>query len=145
MADPLSVAASVIALIQAVKIGRQQLTRLKAYYNAPPEIARLRIQMENLEQLLDAVANFVGGDQSARKVPPGSDLLSLPIETTNARVASVNKILNSGAFGRFRMSDENQARLTLVRYGKRLAALEREIRDSIQDIGVRLSLVTAYD
>lgn len=143
MAEPVSLAASVIALVQAVQIGRAQLAKLKAYYNAPPEIARLRVQMSSLEQLLDAVETFARRDHSAKRARFGSHLLSLPVEVATARVASVNKILDSDAFGISRLSDRSKARLTIVRYRKRLTDLEKEIGESIQDIGVRLSLVTA--
>lgn len=143
MADPLSLAASVVALVHAVRVGGKELHKLRSYYHAPPEIARLRAQMDSLGQLLDAVQIFVQGDNSTQMTRHSSDLLGLPVEIATARVASVNKILNSTAFGLSHLSDANKARATLFRYKSRLGTLEREIKESISEIGVRLSFVTA--
>ena len=143
MADPLSLAASVLALVHAVRIGGRELAKLRSCYNASPEIARLRAQMESLAHLLGAVESFVQNHNSIQIVGHTGDLLRLPVEDASARVASVNRILTSPAFGLSRLSDANKARATLFRYKHRLATLEREIEKSISEIGVRLSLVAA--
>ena len=142
MADPLSFTASLLALIQAVRVGGRGLAKLKSCYNAPPEIARLRTEVESLGHLLEDVENFAQSnpDMMARHT---CDLLIPAVELATARIGSVNTMLSSPAFRMSKLSDANKARLTLLRYKSRLTNLEREIKESIQEIGVRLSLITA--
>ena len=142
MADPISLTASLVALIHAVRVGGEGLATLRFCYNAPPEIARLRAEVDGLGQLLSDVHNFVNGDSASNTRHP-SDIFSSPIELATVRIESINKILASPAFGLSKLSDENRARATLLRYRKRLAILEREIKESVQEIGVRLCLATA--
>lgn len=142
MADPVSLAASLVALIHAVRVGGKGLAKLKSCYNAPPEIAQLRTEVASLEQLLGSVRDFVHGD-SGPMIRHRNDLLIAPVDLAAARMGSVNKILSSPAFGLGRLSDSNKACLTILRYGKRLGTLEREIKESVQDIGVCLTLISA--
>lgn len=142
--DPVSFAASLFALIQAAHVGGQGLAKLKSCFNAPPEIARLKTEVESLGRLLEAVQNFIHSN-APQMVCHNSDadILNPPVKLAAARIGSVNTILASPAFGISNLSDANLARLTILRYKTRLATLEREIKESIQEIGVRLSLVTA--
>ena len=142
MADPLSLGASIVALIHAVRAGGKGLAKLKSCYNAPPEVARLRTEVESLGHLLEDVQNFVHSnpDMMARHT---CDVLLPAVELATARIGSLNTTLSSPAFGLSKLSDANKARLTLLRYKSRLTVLEQEIKASIQEIGVRLSLVTA--
>ena len=142
MADPISLAASVIALLNAVHVGGQGLARLKASYNAPPEIARLKAEVESLEQLLKSVQEFVHRFPKLA-ASHSADLLCLPVKSATAHVDSLTKTISSPAFGLSRLNDANRARATILRYKKRLSTIEREIKQSIQDISVRLVLITA--
>ena len=142
MADPVSLVASLLTLIHAVRVGGKGLAKLKSCYNAPPEIARIRTEVGSLGQLLDNVQSFVQGN-SASTARHSSHLLIAPVDLAAARIGSVNALLSSPAFGLSKLSDANKARLTILRYKTRLATLEREIKESIQEIGVRLTLVTA--
>ena len=137
--DGVSLVASVFTLIQAVHAGGKGLAKLKSCYYAPPEIDRLRAEVKSLAQLLENVKTFAHGSSPCHS----GDLLIGPINVATARIGSVNKLLGSPAFGISRLSDENKARLTSLRYRKRLINLEREIKESIQEIGVRLTFVTA--
>lgn len=140
--DPLSLTASLLATIHAVHVGGRQLAKLKSYYNAPHEIARLKAELVSLGQLLENVHDFVKGD-SGPMARYSNDVLSTAISRAATRIDSINKILSSPAFGIVKLSDANKARLTLLRYKSRLAGLEKEVQESIQDLGVRLSLISA--
>lgn len=142
MADPLSLAASIIALTHAIRAGGKGLAKLKSSYSAAPEIARLKAELASLGQLLESVQTLMNGD-SGPIIRHSHEILVAPVELATARINSINKILASPAFGLSGINDANQARLTLFRYGKRLATLEREVKASIQDIGVRLSFISA--
>ena len=137
--DGVSLVASVLALIQAVHVGGKGLAKLRSCYYAPPEIDRLRAEVKSLAHLLENVETFAHGS-SARH---SGVILIGPINVAITRIGSVNKLLTSPAFGISRLSDENKARLTSLRYKKRLLNLEREIKESIQEVGVRLTFVTA--
>ncbi|KAK4693752.1 hypothetical protein P7C71_g3701, partial [Lecanoromycetidae sp. Uapishka_2] len=142
--DPVSFAASLFALIQAAHAGGKGLAKLKSCFNAPPEIARLKTEVESLGQLLEAVQNFMHSNAPQTVCHnSGLDILSPPVKLAATRIGSVNTILASPAFGISNLNDANLARLTILRYKTRLATLEREIKESVQEIGVRLSLVTA--
>lgn len=137
--DGVSLVASVLTLVQAVHVGGKGLAKLKSCYYAPPEIDMLRAEVKSLAQLLENVDTFAHGSSPRHS----GDILIGPIGVATARIGSVNKLLVSPAFGISRLSDENKARLTSLRYRKRLINLEREIKESIQEIGVRLTFVTA--
>lgn len=130
-------------MIHAVRVGGKGLAKLKSCYDAPPEIARLRTEVASLEKLLDAVQNFVDSNNSALIDRHTIDLLTAPLDLALARIESINTILSSPAFGLAKLSDANKARLTILRYKNRLASLEREIKESIQEIGVRLCFINA--
>lgn len=142
MADPLSISASIVALIQAVRVGSKALAKVKSCYKALPEVGRLATEMASLGQLLEKVHEMVD-DQPEPMARYSGDLLSAPLELASARIASVNTILLSPAFGLSKLNDASRAHLTILRYSKRLAALEQILQASKQDLGVRLSLVSA--
>lgn len=141
--DPLSVAASIIALVHAVRKGRKGLCKLRSCYNASPEIARLQARMENLARLLDAVESFVQNSKSNGIIGHTGDLFRLPVENAAARVESVNKLVDSPAFGRFKLSDRNQARAVYFRHQSKFKHLEQDIDASLKEINTCLSLAAA--
>ena len=143
MADPLSVAASVFALVHAVRTGRKGRSKLKACYNASPEIARLQARMDNLARLLDTVESFVQKSKSNGTVGHCGDLFQLPVENAAARVGSVNKLVASPAFGRLKLSDKNQAPAVYFRHQSKLKHLEQDIDASLREINTCLSLAAA--
>ena len=98
MADPVSLGASLVALIHAVRVGGKGLAKLKSCYNAPAEVAQLRAEVESLGQLLEDVQNFVHSN-STLMVRHTSVILTLPVDLAATRIGSVNTNLSSPAFG----------------------------------------------
>lgn len=139
MAEPLGLVASLVTLIQAVNVGGKALVKLKSCYNAPPEIARIQTEIERLGKLLQNVEDFV----KVKSVRWTNDGLAESVTLAASRIASINKILTSSAFGIKRLSDANKARTTILRYKARLVGLENQLRESIQEICLHLCLAIA--
>lgn len=139
MAEPLGLVASLVTLIQAVNVGGKALVKLKSCYNAPPEIARIQTEIERLGKLLQNVEDFV----KVNSVRWTNDGLAESVTLAASRIASINKILTSSAFGIKRLSDANKARTTILRYKARLVGLENQLRESIQEICLHLCLAIA--
>ena len=139
MAEAIGIAASLITLTQALGVGQNALNRLKSCYNAPPEVARIRTEVERLAKLLASVEDFAKINPSYSIDSGLSECLSLAA----SRIASINKILTSSVFGTKKLSDANKARTTILRYKTRLASLEEQLKVSIQEISLHLCLATA--
>ena len=139
MAEVIGLAASVVSLGQVIGVGQKALAKLKSCYNAPPEVARIRVEVGRLAKLLASIEDFVKMTSSDLIDTGLSECLSLAA----TRIASINQILTSPGFGIERLSDANKARTTILRYQSRLASLENQLKASIQEISVHLTLAVA--
>lgn len=139
MAEVIGLTASVVTLAQLLGVGNNALAKLKSCYNAPPEVARIRVEMERLAKLLASVEDFAKSNSS---FPIDSGLAEC-MSLAASRVASVNQILTSSVFGIKKLSDANKARTTIFRYKTRLVNLEDQLRASIQEISLHLCLAIA--
>lgn len=137
--DPLSFTASLLAVIQAARIGIKGVRKLDACRKAPKELDRFRTELESLEALLEGVRTFINQNPSIIYC----DILSTPVNLASERVQSVNQILSSPALRFSRLSEENRARLTWIRYKHRLNVLAEDIKSIKAELGLRLGLVTA--
>ena len=139
MAEVIGLAASVVTLTQLLGVGRNALAKLKSCYNAPPEVARIRVEVERLAKLLASVEDFAKINSSC----PVDSGLAECLTLAASRVASINQILTSSVFGIKRLSDANKARTTILRYKTRLASLEDQLKASIQEISLHFCLAIA--
>lgn len=139
MAEVIGLAASVMTLTQVLGVGHNVLAKLKSCYNAPPEVARIRVEVERLAKLLKSVEDFAKINSSS----PIDSGLAECVSLAASRVASINQILISSVFGIKRLSDANKARTTILRYKTRLASLEDQLKASIQEISLHLCLEIA--
>lgn len=105
MAEVIGLAASVVTLTQAIGVGQHALSNLKSCYNAPPEVARIRVEIERLAKLLASIEEFARTSSSCPVDSGLSECLSLAA----SRIASINKILTSSVFGIKKLSDVNKA------------------------------------
>lgn len=137
--DPLSFTASLLAVIQAARIGIKGVRKLDACRKAPKELDRFRTELESLEALLEGVRTFINQNPSMIYC----DILSTLVNLASERVQSVNQILSSPALRFSRLSEENRARLTWIRYKHRLNVLAEDIKSIKAELGLRLGLVTA--
>lgn len=137
--DPLSFTASLLAVIQAARIGIKGVRKLDACRKAPKELDRFRTELESLEALLEGVRTIINQNPSMIYC----DILSTLVNLASERVQSVNQILSSPALRFSRLSEENRARLTWIRYKHRLNVLAEDIKSIKAELGLRLGLVTA--
>ena len=137
--DPLSFTASLLAVIQATRIGIKGIRKLQACRKAPKELDRFRTELEGLEALLEGVETFINQNPSLTYC----DTLSTPVALASERIQSVNQILSSPALRYPRLSEENKARLTWIRFKHRLTILAEDIKSIKAELGLRLALVTA--
>ena len=139
MAEVIGLAASVITLTEVLGVGHHALAKLKSCYNAPPEVVRIRVEVERLAKLLANIEDFA-------KMNPSCSIDSGLVECVSlaaSRIASINQILESSVFGIKRLSDANKARTTMLRYRTRLGSLEGQLKESIHEITVHLCLAIA--
>lgn len=136
MTDPLSIVVSTLTLTSAVRYGAG---KVRSLYTAPAEIDRIKAEVDSLETLLEAVQTFAQANPDG----PTGDLLTPSLDVAKARIGSLHGILTSPAFGIKSLSNANRARSTYVRYRRRLATLEQELRESVQKISINLMLATA--
>ena len=136
--DPLSLAASLVTIIHAGRIGLRGLRRICDSRKAPEEIHQLRAELEGLQQLLENVRKF-----SSQRPSDTLVLLNEPLKRAQKSIASVNKILHSTAFGISKDNAMTHAQLTWFRYRDRLQALSQDIRNAKMDLGLYLGCFTA--
>ena len=139
MAEVIGLAASIITLTEVLGVGHNALAKLKSCYNAPPEVARIRDEVERLAKLLTNVEDFAKINSSY----PIDSGLAKCVSLAASRVASINQILESSVFGIKKLSDANKARTTILRYKTRLGSLEDQLKASIHEISVHLCLAIA--
>ena len=139
MAEVIGLAASVVTLTEVLSVGHNALAKLKSRYNAPPEVARIRVEVERLAKFLANLEDFAKINSSC----PIDTGLAECVSLAASRVASINKILGSSVFGIKKLSDANKARTTILRYKTRLGSLEDQLKASIHEISVHLCLAIA--
>lgn len=139
MAEAVALGASIVTLTEVIGFGGKALAKLRACKHAPPEVARIRTEVEKLARLLVSIKSFADGNSGTYI----HDLLAEALKDAATRLEVLNHILRSPAFGIRCLNDANLARLTFLRYKTKLGNVEKDIKESIQQIGVRLSLVNA--
>ena len=137
--DPISITASLLAVIHAAGVCVKGVRKLLSYRKAPDELDRFRMELEGLQALLESVKVFITQNGSIQF----GELLHLPIKRAADLMVSVDKILSSPAFGFSGFSEDKKARLTWFRYRQRLMTLAEDIKATKTDLGLRLSLLTA--
>ena len=137
--DPVSVAASIVAIIHAGRVGLRGVRRLCESRKAPEELHQFRAELEGLQQLLENVRDF-----SLQRPPDNFGvLLDEPLRRAEKSIDSVNHILNSTTLGASMFNTAGQAQVTWLRYRSRLLALSQEIRNAKMDLGLYLGCFTA--
>ena len=137
--DPLSITASLLAIIHAAHVSVQGLRKIYAYRHASEELDRLRAEFESLEELLLNIKTFAEVNASL----PCCEILHKPLESASVKITRVEAMLSSPAFRLTRLSDSNKARTTWFRYKHRFEVLREEVKNVKIDLGTRLGLVTA--
>lgn len=138
--DPLSLTASIVAVITAANVGVKGLRKLDHFRRAPQEIEELTSELESIKSLLEEIASFARLNSQALHCESLFQCVGRAGKKTN----DINTLLATAPSNFPRLNDAGQARLLLFRYKDRLKCLRDDLRVVRMDLAVRLSLVEAY-
>ena len=137
--DPLSLTASILAVITAAQAGVQGLQKLNTFRKAPQELEDLALELESIKSLVQDVEHFL--ELNPLLIQHGG--LSQSVRCAASKIIVINKLLESEPFALLKLRNAAQARLVFFRYKDRLHSLRDDLRVVRQDLAVRLGLVAA--
>ena len=137
--DPLSLTASLLALIGAAKAGANGLHKLSNYRKAPREVADLLFELDRFQDILTDIKSFTVLYPGALQ----SEGLRECVQGSAAKIAAINDLVASNPFSLSRLSDDNHARVVWVRYKQTLLSLRNDLQVLRMDFAVRIGLVKA--
>ncbi len=117
--DPVSLCASILAIISAANSGLRALRGIKQFWEAPREIEDLVTELESLQFTLRDVDTFV----EAATADQYSDSLSQAVLRASAVVDAVVALLLSPPFRTTRVSNTSRARLVWLRHKNEIKSL----------------------
>lgn len=138
--DPLSITASLLAVIGAAKAGASGLRKLSSYRKAPSELADLLSELECFQQMLSDVQSFL-------ELYPHAifnEGLHECVLGSASKVKVINNLVASDPFKLSRLSNGKNVRVVWLRHKQILLNLRDELRVSRTDFAARLGLVRAY-
>lgn len=138
--DPVSLCASILAIITTAQSGVQGLRRVKQCWKAPQEIDNFVAEIESLQSTLHDVATFVKAARSLRY----SETLSQPVNRASLILDSIVALFLSPPFHTTHLNDANRARLIWLRHKNDIKGLFENLKIARTDLGLRLELITAY-
>ena len=138
--DPLSLTASLLAVIGAAKAGASGLRKLSSYRKALSELADLLSELERVQQILSDIKSFLDLYPDA----VFSEGLYECVLGSASKIEVINNLVASNPFKLSRLSDGNNARIVWMRHKQTLLSLRDDLRVSRMDLGVRIGLVKAY-
>lgn len=139
--DPLSITASLLAVIGAAKLGTNGLRKLSSYRKAPRELADLLSELQRFQGILTDLKLFI---ELYPDAVFGEGLYEC-VQGSAAKISAINNLVASSPFNLSRLSDDNHARVVWVRYKRTLLSLRDDLQVSRMDLGVRIGLIKAYE
>lgn len=138
--EPLSITASLLAVIGAAKAGANGVRMLSSYRKAPRELADLLSELQISQEILADVKLFIElyPDAVFRKG------LHECVQGCAAKIAAINHLVASNPFKLSKLGNDNHARIVWVRYKQTLLSLRDDLQVSRMDLAVRIGLVKAY-
>lgn len=137
--DPLSLTASLLAVIGAAKVGANGVRKLNRYRKAPSEIDDLASELEGIQALLTDIETFTKSYPHALY----NESLHECVRRAAPKIVAINDLLASMPFNLSRLSDDNHARALWVRYKPTLIAFRDDLQVIRMDLAVRIGLVKA--
>lgn len=137
--DPLSLCASILAIVTAAQSSVKGLRELKRCWKGPQEIDKLIDEIESLQATLHNVAAFIEGAKSTLY----SESLSRPVDRAGTIIQSILRLFSSPSFHRKHLSNSNSARLTWLTHKNEIKALFDDLKVVRVDLSLKLGLVTA--
>ena len=138
--DPLSITASLLAVIGAAKAGASGLRKLSSFRKAPSELADLLSELERFQQILSDLQSFLALYPDAMF----NEGLYECVLGSASKVQVINNLVNSDPFNLSRLGNGKNVRVVWVRHKQILLSLRDDLRVSNMDLVVRLGLVQGY-
>ena len=143
MADPLSIVASIIAVIGAAESVGRTLNRIRDIINAPNEVLALSNEISDLTVVLKHVEIYVTAADGAVISPANLDHLSVLAKRAQSRLAQLERIMHthfSEPGGANRRSSRLRLQWALLK--TKVDGLRIDLRDIKLSIIVQMTTVT---
>ena len=139
--DPLSICASILAIVAAANSTLKTLRKFREVWKAPKVTEDLIAEIEQVQAVLGRLSSFV---ESSRGLLYTEDLLR-HTKRSESVITRINLLLvSSSVFSFSKTSDTNQARLAWLRHKSDVRALLDNLRLIRFDLVLCLGLITAY-
>lgn len=140
--DPLSLTASIIAVLGAARKGYKALETLNKARKGPREIGELLAHLHSFQALLEKTNHLTEESESLQCC----DQLREPVQRGGQVVDEINKVTQQTwpSVDFLKLSEANRQRVTALRNGSRLKALRESLQRVSLDLTAALSLSNAY-
>ena len=146
MADPLSVAASIIAVVSAADTACKTLAKVRSFRNAPNEILALNNEVADLKLIFDCLDAHAHGTPGIAALPHTQLLhLSTLLAKAKAQLLTLENLLHTRfiksdpGIGKFKVSG-----LRWIRAKETVENIQRNLRNHRLDIVLQLTTINAY-
>ena len=137
--DPVSLCASILAVISAAQSVAKGVRKLKGYWQAPQLIRDIIAEIESLQSTLQDVSAFVA---SAHSLPDIQGLCE-PVSRTAFAIQKISALISSPPPYTIRLGDANHARVTWLCHKNEIKGLLEDLRIVRMDLMIRLGLLAA--
>ncbi|KAL9593681.1 MAG: hypothetical protein Q9219_007436 [cf. Caloplaca sp. 3 TL-2023] len=139
--DPLSLAASIIAILGVAKAGCKALDKAISTHRAPAEVTELLGELNRFRTLLEKINELVDPQKGLRADKHLQDL----IQHGGKLVGEINTLTTQAwpAIRSLKLSEDNRQRVVVLRNGGKLKTLKEALRITRLDLTAALSLLTA--
>ena len=138
--DPISLCASILAIITTAETGIQRVQKAKQLWKAPLAIDGLVLEIQDLQSTLRDVAQFVKTANSVLY----SERLSQPVDRASSMIDSIDTLFSSPVFSLTHLSNKNHSRLVWLRHNNEIKNLFEKLKLVRLDILLKLGVVAVY-
>ena len=137
--DPVSLCASILAIITTAQSVAKGLRKLKGYWKAPQLLQDITAEVESLGSTLHDVSSFIA---SAHSLPDVQSLCE-PVSRAAFTIKRINALISSPTFYTIRLRDANYARVTWLCRKNEIKGLLDNLKVVRMDLMVRFGLLAA--
>ncbi|KAL8755351.1 MAG: hypothetical protein Q9199_003701 [Rusavskia elegans] len=141
--DPLSLTASIIAVLGLAKSCCKGLEKLNKGRKAPEEVGEILGELAGFQALLEEFKEFAEPKKDLRCGHQLKELVGRGGEFINEINILIQQTWPSFHF--LKLSEANRQRVTVLRNGTRLRVLKNNLRFISLDLAAALSLLNAYN
>ena len=140
--DPLSLSASLIAVLGAARASAKVVQKAAAYRHAPQEICTLREELERFEKLLQQAVHLVE-DVDAATIQSRGQILAQGVDKASKKIEEIIRLLSSprGLFAK--LSEEKQAKAVWMKNKNKIKTLQTDLKDVWATVNDALVILTA--